>query len=373
MGCSVCQFAFNNVEDFISDIYASHIIRTSLQCVSGVDVGVMLMKSNRSRRHLEGEAKEASMKTVGPKQSAIRAEFLTILKDFAERFVAWPQLHDLVHSDDSSAVIQTVLLSLHTTLPELSQKLLGVILNKIFPELQETVFENSATVHLLEVGLTISDEKLFGQLYERYFKNRVKSLAVANNTKYSVVKLLENVNDKELMTEIFEELASIMEDLFAAGCGAIVLALANACRRLATLQAKFVQHLMETFHCYDPEARQSKIVSLVSRLVTYDVAFGEEKDAETYSVNYMGSQIIQALLHFNKPIKIVASLGNGQQRVARIAVRFVRKSRDGRFRQCRIRRRKKPRKAHSKITRELPHLGVFKERLSGTRRSVASV
>ena len=65
---------------------------------------------------------------------------------------------------------------------------------------------------------------------------------------------------------------------------------------------------METFHCYDPEARQSKIVSLVSRLVTYDVAFGEEKDAETYSVNYMGSQIIQALLHFNKPIKIVASL-----------------------------------------------------------------
>ena len=91
--CSVCQFAFNNVEDFISDIYASHIIRTSLQCVSGVDVGVMLMKSNRSRRHLEGEAKEASMKTVGPKQSAIRAEFLTILKDFAERFVAWPQLH----------------------------------------------------------------------------------------------------------------------------------------------------------------------------------------------------------------------------------------------------------------------------------------
>ena len=45
------------------------------------------------------------------------------------------------------------------------------------------------------------------------------------------------------MTEIFEELASIMEDLFAAGCGAIVLALANACRRLATLQAKFVQVL----------------------------------------------------------------------------------------------------------------------------------
>ena len=64
-----------------------------------------------------------------------------------------------MHSDDSSAVIQTVLLSLHTTLPELSQKLLGVILNDIFSEFNEAVFDNSATVHLLEVGLCISDEK----------------------------------------------------------------------------------------------------------------------------------------------------------------------------------------------------------------------
>lgn len=88
--CSVCQFAFNNVEDFISDIYASHILRTSLQCVSGVDVGVLLMKSNRSRRHMEGENKETSMKPLPPTKSA---EFLTILNDFAQRFVAWPQLH----------------------------------------------------------------------------------------------------------------------------------------------------------------------------------------------------------------------------------------------------------------------------------------
>ena len=67
---------------------------------------------------------------------------------------------------------------------------------------------------------------------------------------------------------------------------------------------------METFHCYDPEPRQLKIVSLVSRLVTYDVAFSEDNDAEkeTYNVLYTGSQLVQTLLHFNKPIKIVQSL-----------------------------------------------------------------
>ena len=67
---------------------------------------------------------------------------------------------------------------------------------------------------------------------------------------------------------------------------------------------------METFHCYDPEPRQLKIVYLVSRLVTHDVAFSEDKDAEkeTYNVLYTGSQLVQTLLHFNKPIKIVQSL-----------------------------------------------------------------
>ena len=90
--CAVCQFAFNNVEDFIGDIYASHILRTSLHCVSGVDVGVLLMKSHRSRRHLDSELKEADSNTKRQEQSN---DFIEILRDFAERFVAWPQLHGL--------------------------------------------------------------------------------------------------------------------------------------------------------------------------------------------------------------------------------------------------------------------------------------
>ncbi len=32
-----------------------------------------------------------------------------------------------------------------------------------------------------------------------------------------------------------------MEDIFAAGCGTVVLGMANACKRLSTLQAKFLQ------------------------------------------------------------------------------------------------------------------------------------
>lgn len=67
------------------------------------------------------------------------------------------------------------------------------------------------------------------------------------------------------------------------------------------------QHLMQTFHCFDPESRQTKIVPLVARLVTFEVAEERRPDEKT-NVHFIGSQIVQSLLHFGKPIKVVTSL-----------------------------------------------------------------
>lgn len=65
---------------------------------------------------------------------------------------------------------------------------------------------------------------------------------------------------------------------------------------------------METFHCFTPEPRQAKIVPLVARLITYEVAEQSGEEQHTFPVHIIGSQIVQALLHFGKPIKIVQSL-----------------------------------------------------------------
>ena len=40
---------------------------------------------------------------------------------------------------------------------------------------------------------------------------------------------------------MFEELCGSMEDVFGAGCAAVVLAMAEACRRLSSLQGRFLQ------------------------------------------------------------------------------------------------------------------------------------
>lgn len=69
---------------------------------------------------------------------------------------------------------------------------------------------------------------------------------------------------------------------------------------------------MQTFHCFDPESRQVKIVPLVARLITYEIATEnqaeEAQKQQAFPVHYIGSQIVQTLLHFGKPIKIVKSL-----------------------------------------------------------------
>ena len=65
---------------------------------------------------------------------------------------------------------------------------------------------------------------------------------------------------------------------------------------------------MEAFHCYTPDSRQLKIVPLVARLVTYDVAEAPGDDKPNFRVEMIGSQIIQTLLQFTKTKKINDSL-----------------------------------------------------------------
>lgn len=88
--------------------------------------------------------------------------------------------------------------SLQNSAPELCQKLVDTLVKDILPSVS-SVWEASSTLHVLEACVSVCDEVTLKQLHDTYFKGRLKSLAEASETKFSVTKLLEAVKDKELV------------------------------------------------------------------------------------------------------------------------------------------------------------------------------
>jgi hypothetical protein len=73
-----------------------------------------------------------------------------------------------------------------------------VLVDDILPTIP-SVWDSASTVHILEACLSVSDDDTVKKLYSSYFKGHLKSLAETHETKFSVVKLLEAIRDKELV------------------------------------------------------------------------------------------------------------------------------------------------------------------------------
>ena len=96
----------------------------------------------------------------------------------------------------------------------------------------------------------------------------------------------------------------------AAGNSGVILSLARVVRRLSVKQAHFLVAVMKSLHCYEPPQHQLKFVTLLAYLSTRESYEETKGSPETpqLSVSLHGSLIIQEVLNFNKPIKVVNSL-----------------------------------------------------------------
>lgn len=89
-------------------------------------------------------------------------------------------------------------------MPEVSDKLLRVLVNDILPTVQGGVFSSSSIVHLFEACVTVCDDETLAQLYRKYLAGHLRDLAQDFNSKFTVVKLLETVKDKELVRDFIK-------------------------------------------------------------------------------------------------------------------------------------------------------------------------
>ncbi|CAG2059019.1 unnamed protein product, partial [Timema podura] len=81
----VAGFLLNNLEEYVWDIYANHVIRTTLECLAGLPRG---STDTRSKNNI------ASTTDLQPKTEVSKVH-KTLLAEFSERLSAWPQLPGL--------------------------------------------------------------------------------------------------------------------------------------------------------------------------------------------------------------------------------------------------------------------------------------
>lgn len=189
----VSKFLLNNLEDFASDTYGCHIIRTVF----------------RSLVNLPSD-KEKNVITEENNVIEIPEKYVEIMKDYAQRLIIWPQFVNLPYSELTSGLLQVLLKALQKTDKKQLDAYIKKLINESFggfagdnddtKKNQENklpdVFMSKPALMLIEVVLEVASPKRYTQIYANYFLNNLVNLATTRNTNFCVQKLVQHCKEK---------------------------------------------------------------------------------------------------------------------------------------------------------------------------------
>lgn len=330
----VSKFLLNNLEDFVWDTYGSHVMRTCFDSLTGV---------HQVKKSFITNEPEASRPLPDDKRLTVPDEWLEILQEYAMRLQAWPQFADFPYDELSSGLLQSLCTALYTRDKNLVKHLGKKLLNEAFltsangeggeeagdekpsidekPDMEErpnddeelqaetneidkdlpVVFTSEPAVRCLEALIGVAGPKLFTQIYAKLFACRLPKLALLRLSNFSVQKLLDRVKVKEEFEAIYDELDGTIEQCLQVGHTGVVSALAQACLRLCAKQGPFMKSIQTALDCLQPKEKSDKFALLTLKLKPYEVAMADKSSF----VHLHGAVILQAMLQFNKPIKLV--------------------------------------------------------------------
>lgn len=293
------KYFINNIEEFVYDTYANHLLRTVIECLGGL---IDKPESNDKK------------KVIFDVRRPVIQEYKDLLSATCNRLYKWPCFLEFGKDELTSGLLQSALYSLKDTFPTMVEEYVKKITNECF-KLGEygqlsNIFNTESSIRLLEACLSVGNPKSFNDIYERYFSGNLKQLSLTQNTNFSVQRLFDHCTVKEKFEQIFEEIHVHFSEILEKGFTGILVSVANACLRLQVKQGAFVTELLRTLHC-EVNEKQHLIVACVASLKTSDQLenLKEKKEDDSKSlISLHGSLIIQAILNFNKPIKMVNSL-----------------------------------------------------------------
>lgn len=353
----VSKFLMNNLEDFVWDTYGSHVMRTCFDSLSGVfQIKKSFIGGGGGGGNGGGPSgMDESGKCAAIKNLTVPAEWLEILQEYAKRLQAWPQFPDFPYSELSSGLLQSLCMALHnedkSTIKHMGKRLLNdaflptaaEMASTSTPEANEdvtedvdmkedkydvdekpqiddsnndetaqtevnavdkdlpSVFTSESAIRCLETLIQISGPKLFTQIYAKLFCGRLAALSMKRLTNFSVQKLLDRVKEKDEFEAMYDELNDSIEKLLQIGHTGVVSVLSQACLRLCARQGPFMKSIQTALDCTQPKQKSDAFAMLTLKLKPYAVAM----DDKSNFIHIHGAIILQAMLQFNKPIKLV--------------------------------------------------------------------
>ncbi|EDW00943.1 nucleolar protein 9 [Drosophila grimshawi] len=330
----ISKFMLNNLEDFVWDACATHIMRTAILCLVGMHVPKIAFE--------KGGAELAKHRRL----YAVPEEWHEIMKEFPQRLEMWPQFVDFPYQEHSSALLGVICLSLsvvdksmlkHFGKKILMQSLLKPNDNDNDDKSKETkieikdeddededvatekpdeddaepeskpevvlpkVFHYQCAVILLETLLSVAGAKLLTQLYAMLFSGRIGHLAQQQQTNFAVQRLLQHLKEVPDFESVFTELQPHIEQLLKMGYTGVVSALSAACLRLGAKQAQMIAALQTALHVSGDKEKSKLFFNCLIKLKPHELLAGDDSGF----VHLHGSLMVQHLLQFNKPIYLV--------------------------------------------------------------------
>ncbi|KOC68986.1 Pumilio domain-containing protein C14orf21 [Habropoda laboriosa] len=293
------KYFINNIEEFVFDTYANHLLRTVIECLGG-----LIDKPNRNDK----------TKLAFGKRRPVAGDFKDLLFATCNRLYKWPRFVEFGQDELTSGLLQSALYSLKDVFPEMVEAYVKKITNECFKPGKEqqlsSIFDAESSIRLLEVCLAVADEKSLCKIYEGYFSHRFKQLSVTRSTNFSVQRLLDHCSVKEDFERIFDQVSTYFPEILESGYTGVLASVANASLKLQIKQGAFVTELLKALGCEVKEKEQQhQVVACIACLKTVQQLESERKENDSKSlISLHGSLIVQAILNFNKPIKVVNSL-----------------------------------------------------------------
>ncbi|EDQ91150.1 uncharacterized protein MONBRDRAFT_36078 [Monosiga brevicollis MX1] len=289
-----------NLQQTWEDTYASHVFRSHVCCLSGMELPKKLRaKSSQGYRVAFNQLDETAIEPPGLPVDELPAVYGKQLATLVAQLKTEAEtLNHYIYHTTASACLQALVLATFRVVRKKAHKLISALLHSFGEDSPlDTAVTNSTASRILDVALQYGNEKHRHTIFEACFKGELLERATHNVANFVLQRCLA-VAEREDVKLILVELGPNLEDILAEGKTAVIAYMLAAAARVGVQEMELMQHLAAAFH-FDWESNVQDTAACllsVSTLERWQELAADDKGlAVSTRFNRMGSELVQAV------------------------------------------------------------------------------